>query len=271
MSLRALAPVVIVLAAVVCSCQESDPVILSLNGEEVRRSDFETHVATIQAQGLEPVDAEARDGLLEAFVEEQVLLIEARHQGLLAPGASPDEGPRAVSRLLGRAVPPPDISDSEISAYYAAHATEFRIPETVTVRQILVGTLNEARDLKRRLYREPRSFGTLAGSRSIGPEAAVGGFLGTFERDQLPRVLEEAAFALQAGQTSPPIESALGYHVLRVDSRQPARELSLEEAHERIRDRLIRERADAAVKAFVAGLLSRARVNHEAASSSSSR
>jgi len=270
MSLRSFTPVLFALAAVLASCQEADPVILSLNGEEVRRSDFEEHVATIEARGLGPLGPEARDGLLEAFVEEQVLLIEARHRGLLSPGATPDEGPRAVARLLGTAVPPPEISDGEISAHYAAHAAEFRVPETVTLRQILVGTLNEARDLKRRLYRDPLSFETLAGSRSTGPEASVGGFLGTFERGQLPSELEEAAFALDAGRTSAPIETSLGYHVLRVDSRQPARELSLEEARGWIRDRLTRERADAAVRAFVAGLLSRARVNHEAAVSSTS-
>jgi parvulin-like peptidyl-prolyl isomerase len=125
-------------------------------------------------------------------------------------------------------------------------------------RQILVETLNEARDLKRRLYRDSRSFETLAGTRSKGPEAAVGGYMGTFERGQLPEALEEVAFRLTPGRTSQPVQTSLGYHVLRVDSRQPARELPLEEARGWIRERLTRERADAAARAFVAGLLSRA-------------
>ena len=94
--------------------------------------------------------------------------------------------------------------------------------------------------------------------------------MGTFERGQLPTELEEEAFSLEPGRASQPIQTSLGYHVLRVDSRQPARELSLEEARGWIRERLTRERADAAVRAFVAGLLSRARVNHEAAFRSSS-
>jgi parvulin-like peptidyl-prolyl isomerase len=93
--------------------------------------------------------------------------------------------------------------------------------------------------------------------------------MGTFERGQLPEELEEIAFTLAPGRTSQPIRSSLGYHVLRVDSRQPARELSLEESRGWIRDRLTRERADAGARAFVAGLLSRARVNHEAAYRSS--
>jgi peptidyl-prolyl cis-trans isomerase C len=263
---RPLALAIVGAAVLLGSCQERDPVVLSLDGNNVLRSDFERHVASVEARGLGPLAPEVRQGLLERFLEEQVLLIEARRRGLLDPGAAPEEEQRAVVRLLAEAVPPPDVTEEEIEAYFEAHAADLRVPDTVTLRQILVGTLNEARDLKRRLLRDPRSFETLAGSRSIGPEASGGGFMGTFERGQLPRELEEAAFALDPGQTSQPIETSLGYHVLRVDSRQPARELSLEEARGWIRERLTREKADAAVRAFVAGLLSRARVNHEAAS-----
>jgi parvulin-like peptidyl-prolyl isomerase len=69
-------------------------------------------------------------------------------------------------------------------------------PESVTLRQILVATLNEARDVKRRLGRDAREFDTLARSLSKGPEAAMGGYIGSFERGQLPAELEAAAFAL---------------------------------------------------------------------------
>lgn len=264
MNARLLALVVAV-AGVLGACEEVDPVILTLEGEEVRHSDFERHLAAVEARGLGPLAPEARQGLLDTFLEEQVLLIEARRRGLLAPDARSEEGPRAVARLLATAIPQAVLSDAEIEAYYEAHLPEFQVSETVTVRQILVDTLNEARDLKRRLYRDSRAFETLAGTRSKGPEAEVGGYMGSFERGQLPQELEEEAFALAPGGTSQPIQTSLGYHVLRVDSRQPARELSLEEARGWIRERLSRERADAAVRAFVAGLLSRAKVNHEAA------
>ena len=251
------------------ACQEVDPVILTLDGEEVRHSDFERHLATVEARGLGPLAPEAREGLLDAFLEEQVLLIEARRRGLLSADAPSEEGPHAVARLLAEAIPATEVSEDEIEAYYEAHPQDFSVSETVTVRQILVETLNEARDLKRRLYRDSRAFETLAGTRSKGPEAEVGGYMGRFERGQLPEELEEIAFTLAPGRTSQPIRSSLGYHVLRVDSRQPARELSLEESRGWIRERLTRERADAVARAFVAGLLSRARVNHEAAYRSS--
>jgi hypothetical protein len=255
----------VVAGGLLASCEDPDPVILTLEGQEVRRSDFDRHLTAVEARGLGPLAPEARQGLLDTFLEEQVLLMEARRRGLLGPDAPAEEAPRAVARLLAEAIPPASVPEAEIVAYYEAHGEEFQVPETVTLRQILVETLNEARDLKRRLYRDPRSFETLAGTRSKGPEAAVGGYMGTFERGQLPEELEEIAFSLTPGRTSQPVQTSLGYHVLRVDSRQPARELPLEEARGWIRERLTRERADAAARAFVAGLLSRAKVNHEAA------
>jgi PPIC-type PPIASE domain len=261
--------VAFVLAAATLACEDPDPAILRLDGAVVRRSDFEAHLARVEERGLGPLSAEARRGLLETYLEEQALLAEARRRGLVDAGATVEEEQRAVASLLSEATTPADVPAAEIQAYYEQHKGEFRVPETVTLRQILVGTLNEARDIKRRLLRDARAFDTLARTRSRGPEAGAGGFMGSFERGQLPRELEEAAFALPPGRTSPPIQTSLGYHVLKVDSRQPEHELSLEEAQSWIRERLIREKADAAARAFVAGLLSRARVNHEAAFRSS--
>jgi len=247
------------------ACEEKDPVILRLDGESVRRSEFERHLAAVEARAQAPIDLTARPGLLEAFLEERALVIEARRRGLLPAGASAPEEPRAVARLLAEAVRVPGATEDEIAAYYRAHAEELTVPETVTLRQILVGTLNEARDVKRRLGRDPRAFDAIARSQSKGVEAAAGGYMGRFERGQLPPELEAAAFALPEGGGGEPVETALGYHVLRVESRQQAREPSLEEARERIRDRLARDKRAEAERAFVVEVLTRAKVNHEAA------
>ncbi|PYQ00182.1 MAG: hypothetical protein DMF82_22795, partial [Acidobacteria bacterium] len=148
---------------------------------------------------------------------------------------------------------------------------EFRSPETVSLRQILVPTMNEARDVRRRLLKDPRSFPALAQTLSRAPEASAGGLMGSFTRGQLPPELDKAAFALAPGQISDPVQTAFGFHVLRLDSKQPSREPSLEESREEIRSRLRRQKVDHRVQQFVAGLMARAKVNHEAAQSSSHR
>jgi peptidyl-prolyl cis-trans isomerase C len=247
------------------ACADTDPVLLELDGQRVRRSDFARELARAEAHGPGPLSSQARRGLLDAFLEQRALVIEARRRGDLADGAGPEQEVEAVRRLLDQAVSSPAVSEQEIAAWQAAHSGELVAPEKVSLRQVLVPTLNEARDVKRRLGKDPRTFDTLARAVSKGPEAAVGGYMGRFERGQLPPELEQAAFSLADGATSEPIQSPLGYHVLRVESRQEARPIPLEEARERIRDRLVREKRAAAERGFVAQLMARAKVNHEAA------
>lgn len=261
---RALAAVLAASALAAAACEAKDPVILELDGEAVRRSAFEQHLSGV-TRGLGPVDPEARSGLLEAFLEERALVIEARRRGHLPAGAPAADEPRAVARLLAGAVPPVEVGEDEIAAFYRTHAAELAVPETVTLRQIVVATLNEARDVRRRLARDPKAFDAIARSQSKGEEAGAGGYMGPFGHGQLPPELEAAAFALPEGATSEPVETALGYHVLRVESRQQARSPTLEETRERIRARLAREKREEAERAFVAQVLARAKVNHEAA------
>ncbi len=251
--------------SLLAGCGSRDPALLELDGQSVRRSDFERHLAALEARDIGPLSPEARRGLLESFLEQRALVIEARRRGLVATSATAEQEVAAVARLLATAVPPVRVSEQEIAAWHQSHARELAAPERVTLRQILVGSSNEARDVKRRLSKDPRLFDTLARSLSTGPEASLGGYMGSFERGQLPPELEEAAFSLAEGATSEPVPSPLGYHVLRVESRQAAREIPLEEAHERIRDRLAREKREAAERAFVTEVMARAKVKYEAA------
>jgi peptidyl-prolyl cis-trans isomerase C len=207
-----------------------------------------------------------RRALLEPFLEEHVLVLEARRRGLLKAGASQDEESTAVQNLLGdQVLSKVTVSEDEIAAYYNAHASDFRTPETVVVRQILVTTQAEALGIRRRLLRDPRSFESLAQSRSRSPEASAGGMMGAFSRGQLPAELEQAVFPLPVAGLSDVVATPMGFHVLRVDAREPAKDRSLEECHDAIRSILVRQHSDLATRQYVRDLLARAKVNHEAA------
>jgi peptidyl-prolyl cis-trans isomerase C len=263
---RRLLPAGVLLVAA-CRPQGSpDPVILELDGDTVRRSDFERHLSDIETRGeITSVAPEVRRALLDRYLEEQALVLEARHRGFAPVTSSPEDQKRGVARLLEEHLAGLTVTDDEVAAWYERHHEDLRQPETVTLRQILVATENEARDVQRRLARDPKSFENLAQSASKGPEASAGGLMGSFERGQLPAELEGAAFQLEPGRLSEVIASSLGYHVLRVESRQAPREPTLPESAERIRILLRSEKADRAAREFVAALLTRAKVNHAAA------
>ena len=263
-------PLPLILALLLGACSRGfasrDPVILSLGDQVVRRSDFERHVKDLEARGGAPLTREVRSALLEPYLEEQVLVLEARARGLLSGTGSAEEQQAAVSRLLADgAGAAPGVSDDEIGAYYREHADEFRRPERVTLRQIVVGTINEARDVRRRVEKDPKEFDLVARSRSRAPDAAQGGMMGSFARGELPPDLERAAFALEPGALSEVVESQFGFHVLRVEAKEPARDVPLEECAGEIRTLLQHQKADLRVRQFVRDLMARAKVNHEAA------
>jgi peptidyl-prolyl cis-trans isomerase C len=256
-----------VLVIMACRGDEAaDPVILSLDGTVIRRSEFAKHVRTLEAQGGEVLSPEILPAILASFLEERVLVLEARARGLIRPDSGAAEEQKAVQEMLGTLVSQGrDIPKTEVVAYYESHPAEFESGETVTLRQILVPTEAEARDVRRRLRKDQKSFEALARARSKAPEASTGGLMGTFSRGELPLDLETAAFALSAGATSDVLHTSLGYHILRVDSRTDARRATLDESEGRIRATLLRESSDQKVRQFVSELMARAKVNHAAA------
>ena len=252
-----------------CRSRESaDPAILSLGDQAVRRSEFERHVMNLEQQGGAPLDPTVRAALLDRFLEERVVVLEARARGLVSAPSTPEQEEAAARKLLAdEGLSGVEVGDEEVAAYYEAHPDEFQSPETVALRQILVPTLNEARDVRRRLLKDPRSFPALAQTLSRAPEASAGGLMGSFARGQLPAALDRAAFALAPGQVSEPVQTPFGFHVLRLDAKQPSRQPTLEESRDEIRSRIRREKVDGNIQQFVAGLMARAKVNHEAAQS----
>jgi peptidyl-prolyl cis-trans isomerase C len=263
----AYATIVVLALGIACGpARRPDPVLLAAGSATVRWSEFERHVRALEESGETPLPLDVRAALIEPFLEGRVLVLEARRRELLQPGATALEEEAAVRQLLAAEVlAKASVSDDEVARHYREHSADFRVPETVTLLQILVATSNEARDVRRRLQKDPKSFELLARTRSRGPEAARGGLMGRFARGQLPIPLEDAAFALNPGATSDIVETPLGYHVLRMESREPARDATLEECRVQIRALLSRLKIEEGQRQFVRALLARAKVNHEAA------
>lgn len=88
----------------------------------------------------------------------------------------------------------------------------------VRARHILVGMPAEALDVTRQLA-GGSDFAELARQRSIGPDAANGGDLGFIRRGQMVQPFEDAAFALEVGQISGPVETQFGWHVIKVEEK----------------------------------------------------
>lgn len=136
------------------------------------------------------------------------------------------------------------VTDDEIAEYFAANRELFDQKEAVAVSHILVETKEEAEAIARQL-REGADFAELARAKSIDTASAVqGGAVGYIERDApIASSFKEAAFSLEVGEISAPVESEFGWHLIKVTDRRAAREATLESSREQIRSLLMQEKA----------------------------
>lgn len=84
----------------------------------------------------------------------------------------------------------------------------------ISASHILVETEHEAKDLVKKLG-EGKSFEALAKEFSKCPSGQDGGALGSFGKGQMVEPFETAAFALKVGETSGPVRTQFGYHLIK--------------------------------------------------------
>ena len=148
------------------------------------------------------------------------------------------------------------VSEQAIDTYYAEHRAEFERPAQVRARQIMVADPAEGEQLLARL-RRGEAFAELAQRHSLSPEAAQGGDLGFFGRDEMPPEFE-AVFSLPVGKLSQLIRSDYGYHLFLVEVKRPAAQLTRQEAAAEIRALLEAERREAIYQDWLQELRGRA-------------
>jgi peptidyl-prolyl cis-trans isomerase C len=89
----------------------------------------------------------------------------------------------------------------------------------VRARHILVATEEEARAIVE-LLKGGAEFAALAKERSKDPGSADGGDLGYFTKDQMVPEFANVAFQMYPGQTSNPVKTQFGWHIIRLEDRR---------------------------------------------------
>ncbi|MDW8226457.1 MAG: peptidylprolyl isomerase [Anaerolineales bacterium] len=228
-----------------------------VNGEGISLQEFQAEVQRylqIQAENGQPVDeVQAASIVLNDLVEQLLLAQGAASEGYVVDDAALQARLDALGAQIGGA--------QALAAWQAAHGytdAEFRsalrrqiaaawmrdrirasvptVAEQVHVRQMRFATQAQAQQALQKLE-SGWAFDLLA--RQIDPLA--GGELGWFPRGYLfyPE-LEAAAFALQPGQYSGIIQTPIGYHILYLVERDPARPLT-EEALLALQEKALQE------------------------------
>jgi peptidyl-prolyl cis-trans isomerase D len=137
---------------------------------------------------------------------------------------------------------PVQLTDKEVEDYYNTNRlTKFTTPKQAKVRYVMV-RVDAGADAKQkeaaqvranRIVAEARggkNFAELAKKESQDPSAEKGGEIGWLNQGQLPEALDKQIFALAQGEISEPIETPVGFHIVKVEDIKEEKTLSLAEA-----------------------------------------
>lgn len=246
--------------------QKRNRVILKINESTFYNSHFENYVSNMVGDEAGELTAASLSRLVDNFIEENILLLAARAKNISLTleekkeylAKMGDESWRKgeqsldekryrtmfegllVGKYTYQLVKDIQVSDQEIEQYYHNNKREFLKPERVEVSQILLQTEDKAIEILERLQKASgQEFRDTAKKESVGVEAAKGGKMGLFEMGELPFEMEKVVFSLIEGEVSQVMESAYGYHIFRLDKRYEPELLSLEEAAESIKVKIL--------------------------------
>jgi peptidyl-prolyl cis-trans isomerase D len=176
------------------------------------------------------------------------------------------------ARLLSQT----QVTQSELQSYYQDHRDEYRVPEQVNVRHILIKTplpgpdgkvdqkaVDAARAKAEDVLKQVKAggnFAELAKKYSDDSGSAKnGGSLGFIGKGRTVPEFEKAAFSLPKGGTSDLVQSSYGFHIIHVDDKQDAHVKSLDDVKAQIEPLIKQQKAAQASQHEVEQLLNDAR------------
>jgi peptidyl-prolyl cis-trans isomerase D len=167
----------------------------------------------------------------------------------------------------------PQVSDTDVQAYYNAHQADYKTPEQVQTRHILITVPKDAdaktdaaakakaEDLLKQI-KAGANFADLAKKNSEDPGSKdKGGELPMIPTSNLDPAYAKAAMALSPGQTSPVVRSSFGYHIIQTEAKSTASTKSLADVKPAIVEQLSTQKSAAAAQNYAAALAAEAKKN----------
>lgn len=231
----ALAGLLLLAAPAVAQAPENDPgrVVARAGAVEITQADLDVALAD-PSLALQNVDEAQRRETLIAYLVDLKLGARAAIEAGIAD--TPDFERRLAyfrEKLLLddylEARVAEQVTEEAARALYDQTMANVQPEDEVRARHILVPDEEAARAVVARLA-AGEEFEAVAREASQDPgSAASGGDLGYFTRQRMVAPFAEAAFALEAGQVSDPVQTQFGWHVIKVEDRR-AQELPAFEA-----------------------------------------
>ncbi|MDA8082942.1 MAG: peptidylprolyl isomerase [Nitrospiraceae bacterium] len=256
------------------SVRADDDIVAKINGKIITNESYSKFVDTYPPDKKKFLDENLQNRriILERMIQVLAVADMAKKKGLDKDPAIQTQVEYFTKEILAQEMLKTigndiAVTDKDIDQYYKAHLEDFKVPEMVHARHILIrfekapseaealisnGKAKEKAESILARIRAGEDFAKLAEEYSDdNGSKAKGGDLGFFPRGKMVPAFENAAFSLKPGQVSDLIETNYGYHIIKVEERQPAGVPPLEKVKEAVREKIKVASRKAKIDAFM--------------------
>ncbi|MBI4051118.1 MAG: peptidylprolyl isomerase [Elusimicrobia bacterium] len=160
-----------------------------------------------------------------------------------------------------------EVNESELKDFFEQNKDKLGSPESVHLRHILVKTEQEANDLLIAV-RAGADFGKLAQQKSLDEASRPrGGDMGFVTKGMLQPNIEKVVFDLKPGETTSPMPSAVGFHLLQMVEKRPNQPAQLSKIKGDIRQALLTNKISQALPNVLQQLRAKAKIEYATAPS----
>lgn len=233
------------------SVGQDNRVVATINGKAITEGELNLADAEIGSELGNVPEGTKRRVLIEFMIESQ-LLADAADSAKLGQGADFEKRARYWRRRALRDVYfeskiKSAVTDAEARTFYDGQVAQMKPEEEIKTRHILVESEDEAKQLREKIA-HGANFAQLAKEHSKDPGSKDdGGELGYFGRGQMVPQFEEAAFKLQKGDLSEPIQTQFGWHLIQLDDRRQRKPPEFDEVKGRLVAAMVHRKAQEAV------------------------
>jgi peptidyl-prolyl cis-trans isomerase C len=224
---------------------KDDKVIAIVNGHEIRVSEVSMATEDILGQLPDMPPKLRYPFVVEYLIERHLLAQYAVKDGI----ADTEEYKRRLALYQAKALRDayfyqkirPMVTEEMIRQAYDEEAAKLQQTERVRARMILVATEKEAQDIEKMLA-AGQKFEDLAKKYSLDGSKDYGGDLGYFTAAEMVPEFSKAAFALKVGETSQPVKTDFGWHIIRLEDRKQGAAQPYDQVKQAIRNVLLRQK-----------------------------
>lgn len=233
-----------------------DKVIAAVGGKPITEADVSREIARMGQRGQNYNTPQGRAMVLEQLINKRLFLLDAQRNLYEREPAFKEQLQAVKEEMLTgyamqKAVERVRVTDEEVKKYYEENKDKFVSGTTFNASHILVESEDKANELLDQIRAGEITFEDAARRFSTCPSGKQGGELGDFTSGQMVPEFENACAAMEPGQTTGPVKTQFGYHIIRLNKKEEGGDVKFADIREELTEALRSEKQQAAYQSRI--------------------